>query len=128
MYKTERAGSDDAICPCLSYHLKPFFKKINVDKFFINNYKSALQEYFQKESLPAPNYKMVTTKGPDHKKQFTVEVFLRKSSLAKATGSSKKEAEQKAAQKALKSLLGRKMRVFTDDTFLLKKNGVDLFR
>ena len=102
-------------------HLKQFFSKINVDKFLINNYKSALQEYFQKESLPAPNYKMVTTKGPDHKKQFTVEVFLRKSSLAKATGRSKKEAEQKAAQKALKSLLGRKMRVFTDDTFLLKK-------
>ncbi|UCE42677.1 MAG: ribonuclease III [Candidatus Aminicenantes bacterium] len=102
-------------------HLKPFFKKINVNKFLINNYKSALQEYFQKESLPAPNYKMVTSRGPDHKKQFTVEVFLKKKSLAKATGSSKKEAEQKAAQKALKSLLGRKMRVFTADTFLLKK-------
>ena len=102
-------------------HLKPFFKKINVDKFFINNYKSALQEYFQKESLPAPNYKMVTTRGPDHKKQFTVEVFQRKRSLAKATGSSKKEAEQKAAHKALKSLLGRRLRVFTADTFLLKK-------
>ncbi len=102
-------------------HLKPFFRKINVDKFFINNYKSALQEYFQKESLPAPNYKMVTTQGPDHKRQFTVEVLLKKSCLAKATGSSKKEAEQKAAQKALKSLLGRKMRGFTDDTFLLKK-------
>jgi len=102
-------------------HLRPFFQKINVDKFLINNYKSALQEYFQKESLPAPNYKMVTTRGPDHRKQFTVEVFLRKKSLAKASGSSKKEAEQKAAQKALKRLLGRKMRVFTADTFLLKK-------
>jgi ribonuclease-3 len=102
-------------------YLKPFFKKINVNKFLINNYKSALQEYFQKESLPAPNYKMVTSRGPDHKKQFTVEVFLRKKSLAKATGSSKKEAEQKAAQKALKNLLGRKMRVLTADTFLLKK-------
>lgn len=102
-------------------HLKLFFKKINVDKFLINNYKSALQEYFQKESLPAPNYKMVTSWGPDHKKQFTVEVFMRKKSLAKATGRSKKEAEQKAAQKALKNLLGRKMRVFTADTFLLKK-------
>lgn len=101
--------------------LKPFFRKIDADKFFINNYKSALQEYFQKESLPAPHYKTVTAKGPDHKKQFTVEVFLKKNSLAKATGSSKKEAEQKAAQKALKSLLGRKMRGFTDDTFLLKK-------
>jgi ribonuclease-3 len=102
-------------------HLKPFFKKINVKKFLVNNYKSALQEYYQKESLPAPHYNMVTTRGPDHKKQFTVEVFQRKKSLAIATGRSKKEAEQKAAQKALKNLLGRKMKVFTADTFLLKK-------
>ena len=113
-------GFPEAKCFILD-HLKPFFRKINVRKFFINNYKSALQEYFQKESLPAPNYKMVTTKGPDHNKKFTVEVFLKKRSLAKAIGNSKKEAEQKAAQKALKSLLGRKMKVFTDDTFLLKK-------
>ena len=87
----------------------------------INNFKSALQEYFQKESLPPPVYKTVTTKGPDHKRQFTVEVFLRKNSLAKASGKSIKEAEQKAAQKALKSLLGRKIKIFSSDTFLLKK-------
>ncbi|MFQ6037469.1 MAG: ribonuclease III [Candidatus Aminicenantales bacterium] len=101
--------------------LKPFFRKINVRKFFIDNYKSALQEYFQKENLPAPKYKTLTTIGPDHKKKFLVEVFLRKKSLAKATGNSKKEAEQRAAQKALKGLLGRKIKFFTSDTFLLRK-------
>ncbi len=101
--------------------LESFFKKINVKKFMINNFKSALQEYFQKESFPPPVYKTITTKGPDHKRQFTVEVFLRKNPLAKATGKSIKEAEQKAAQKALKSLLGRKIKIFSSDTFLLKK-------
>jgi len=105
----------------LSDHLNSFYKKINVEKFLINNYKSALQEYFQKESLPPPVYKTVTTKGPDHRKKFTVEVFLNKKSLAKATGNSKKEAEQNAAQKALKGLMGKKIKFFTSDTFLLRK-------
>jgi len=102
-------------------HLRSFFKKIDARKFHINNYKSALQEYFQKENLPPPLYKTITVKGPHHKKQFMVEVFSEKRSLGKAQGHSKKEAEQNAAQKVLKSLWGRKMRTLTSDTFLLKK-------
>lgn len=102
-------------------HLKSLFKKIDVHKFFINNYKSALQEYFQKESLPAPVYKTITTEGPDHKKIFHVEVFSENRPLAKAKGASKKAAEKKAAQKALKNLFGRKIKALTSDTFLLKK-------
>lgn len=101
--------------------LKTFFKKINVKKFMVNNFKSALQEYFQKESLPPPVYKTVTTRGPDHKRQFMVEVFLRKNRLAKASGKSIKEAEQKAAQKALKILTGKRIKIFSSDTFLVKK-------
>lgn len=102
-------------------HLKSLFKKIDIEKFFINNYKSALQEYFQRESLPAPVYKTITTEGPDHKKIFLVEVFSEGKSLAKAKGFSKKSAEKKAAQKALKNLFGRKMKALTSNTFLLKK-------
>lgn len=132
--KTILAGAFEALIAAIyldgGYHearyfllpqLKSFFKKINVKKFMVNNFKSALQEYFQKESYPPPVYRTVTTKGPDHKKLFTVEVFLRKSSLAKASGKSIKEAEQQAAQKALKSLLGKKIKIFSSDTFLLKK-------
>jgi len=105
----------------LGKHLKSLFKKINVKKFFIDNYKSALQEFFQKENLPAPVYKTITTEGPDHKKMFHVEVFSEDKPLAKAKGPSKKSAEKRAAQKALKNLLGRKMKSLTSDTFLLKK-------
>lgn len=102
-------------------NLVPLFKRINVEKFFVDNYKSALQEHLQKENSSAPYYKTVTTKGPDHKKSFVVEVFSDRKLLAKATGSSKKEAEKKAAQKALKSLFGRKIKSLTSDTFLYKK-------
>ena len=101
--------------------LESLFKKIKVKDFLINNYKSALQEYLQKENMPAPAYKIITSTGPDHKKSFVVEVLSEGSSLAKAKGHSKKIAEQKAAQKALKSLLGKKMRILTSDTFFLKR-------
>ena len=49
------------------------------------------------------------------------EVLLEQKSLAKAKGRSKKDAEQRAAQKALKGILGKKIKVFTSDTFLMKK-------
>ncbi len=98
-----------------------FFKKIDMDNFLINNYKSALQEHLQKENFPTPLYKTVRTKGPEHNKKFTVEVFSNKQSLGKATGLSKKEAEQKAAQKAIKNLLNRKFKSLTSDTFILEK-------
>jgi len=101
--------------------LQPLFKKIDVDKFIVNNLKSALQEYLQQENLPAPIYKTVTTKGPDHRRVFVVEVFSQKARLAHARGLSKKDAEQKAAQKALKILWGRKVKALTNDTFLEKK-------
>ena len=102
-------------------HLKSLFKKVNVERFFIDNYKSALQEYFQKENLPAPVYKTITTKGPDHKKIFIVEVLSQDKSLAKAKGLSKKNAEKRAAQKALKSLMGKEIRHLNSNTFMLKK-------
>jgi ribonuclease-3 len=101
--------------------LQKSFQRIDGHKFLIDNYKSALQEYFQKENLPAPVYRTVTSVGPDHRRTFTVQVYLGQDALAKASGPSKKSAEQKAAQKALKSLWGRRMKVFTPETFVVKK-------
>jgi len=101
--------------------LEKSYSKIDSQKFMIDNYKSALQEYFQKENLAPPVYKTLTSMGPDHKKAFIVEVYLGRYPLAKAKGHSKKSAEQKAAHKALLSLLGRKMKALTAETFILKK-------
>ena len=105
-------------------NLKSFFKRINVEKFFINNYKSALQEYLHRENLPAPSYKILTEKGPNHKKSFTIEVLSNEKILAKAKGHSKKDAEQKAAKKALKNLFGgKKIKSLTSNTFFVKRKS-----
>ncbi|MGB7219458.1 MAG: ribonuclease III [Vicinamibacterales bacterium] len=68
------------------------------------DYKSALQEILQARDASLPEYRLVGTTGPDHRKQFEVEVAVRGEPLAQATGGSKKEAEQEAARLALEKL------------------------
>ncbi|MBI4029231.1 MAG: ribonuclease III [Candidatus Blackburnbacteria bacterium] len=63
--------------------------------------KSMLQEFVQARGLPAPSYKVVAEYGPDHAKEFTVEVVVDKKSYATGRGNSKKAATQDAASKAL---------------------------
>jgi ribonuclease-3 len=105
--------------------LRPFleatFKKIKAKDVLINNYKSALQEYFQKQDWPPPVYRTVESTGPDHRRTFTVEVGRGARPLGRASGPSKKAAEQKAAQKALKKIWGRKIKELSPNVFLFKK-------
>src|SRR5262245_35902923 len=68
------------------------------------DYKSTLQELLQARDLPLPEYRLVAAAGPDHRKQFEVEVVVNGDPLARAVGPSKKEAEQEAARSALESL------------------------
>jgi ribonuclease-3 len=68
------------------------------------DYKSALQELLQARDLPLPEYRLVGTMGPDHRKLFQVEVVVNGEALAESTGPSKKEAEQEAARAALDKL------------------------
>jgi ribonuclease III len=68
------------------------------------DYKSALQELLQAREQPLPEYRLVGTMGPDHRKLFQVEVVVNGEPLAESTGPSKKEAEQDAARAALDKL------------------------
>ena len=65
------------------------------------DYKSSLQELLQARDLGLPEYRLAGTLGPDHRKQFQVEVAVQGEVVAEAIGSSKKEAEQEAARAAL---------------------------
>ncbi len=69
-----------------------------------HDYKSSLQELLQARDLPLPEYRLVGTLGPDHRKQFQVEVVVSGEALAEAIGASKKEAEQEAARLAMEKL------------------------
>jgi ribonuclease III len=65
------------------------------------DYKSRLQHYCQAERIALPVFKVVRSEGPDHRKEFEVEVVVRGRPVGKGTGRSKKEAEQEAARAAL---------------------------
>lgn len=66
--------------------------------------KSELQELVQRKSGQFLEYILVGESGPDHMKEFTVEVCLNGEPLARASGRSKKDAEQHAALSALEKL------------------------
>lgn len=66
--------------------------------------KSQLQELVQNRLKESPLYKILTTKGPDHAKEFTVGVFIQDREEGIGIGSSKQVAEEHAATEALKKL------------------------
>jgi len=63
--------------------------------------KSALQEFLQGRGRPPAEYRLAGETGPDHQKTFRVEVWVAGECLAAGLGSTKKEAEQRAASSAL---------------------------
>jgi ribonuclease-3 len=75
--------------------------------FSFTDYKSALQELVQSAGRLQPVYATVKEEGPDHKKTFTVEARIFIPSVpgpefvARATGATKKKAEQQAAKQVL---------------------------
>lgn len=70
----------------------------------IRDYKTVLQEYLQQDGQKGPDYSVREEIGPDHNKSFLIEVNFKGQLLGTGTGSSKKEAEQKAARSALEKL------------------------
>ncbi len=68
------------------------------------NYKSLLQEYIQALHKVPPRYRVHSTTGPDHDKQFAVEVVVKGIILGSGSGKTKKDAEQKAAREAYRRL------------------------
>lgn len=69
--------------------------------------KTALQEWAQARGLPLPAYRTVATEGPSHRPRFTVAVSLG-DSAAEAQGTTKREAEKRAAARLLAQLEARR--------------------
>lgn len=66
--------------------------------------KSELQELSQEKQKESPHYKIISTKGPDHAKEFMVAVYIKGKELGRGTGPSKQAAEEMAARIALKKI------------------------
>jgi ribonuclease-3 len=65
------------------------------------DYKSQLQQVTQAEWHETPRYRLTGTSGPDHSKQFHIEVVIGDRVLASGIGRNKQIAEQSAAEAAL---------------------------
>lgn len=74
--------------------------------FFID-YKTVLQEIVQKNPDETITYRLVSETGPDHDKQFTIQLLINQNVISKGVAKSKKNAEQLAAKEAL-SMMGIK--------------------
>ena len=77
----------------------PEIHKVQQDKGN-KDYKSILQEYYQKDHKTYPVYKLENQRGPDHDRIFTVTVRLGETVYGPAEGKSKKSAEQNVARQA----------------------------
>ena len=75
-----------------------------VDEHLTEDYKSQLQELVQSKNRTAPAYKIVQEEGPDHAKEFTVEVSVDGVVIGSGRGMSRRQAEKEAARAALDSL------------------------
>jgi len=113
---------DGGIQSAQKFILKHFFNNLEtkLNKRLHYNYKSMLLEHVQSEGESAPCYRVLEEIGPDHKKQFTVEVYVSGNVLGTGSGYSKKQAEQGAARQAIKRL--------GIENGNIKKKNLDLYK
>ena len=86
-------------------HIKQYIDHIEENEDILD-FKSILQEYVQKEFKTVPTYELVAERGPDHMKEFEIQVIVG-NYKEKAVARNKKKAEQLSA-KALCIKLGVK--------------------
>jgi ribonuclease-3 len=78
------------------------------------NFKSLLQQLSQRTFGETPVYRLLDEKGPDHSKCFKVSAVIGPRTYPAAWGSSKKEAEQRAAHNALFEIEGDELPYVAD--------------
>ena len=82
-----------------------FLEEINaIVKTPLQNWKANLQDFCQKKFQVAPQYTVISETGPDHSKVLRIQVSINGDILGEGEGSSKKEAQQAAAENALSKL------------------------
>jgi len=94
---------DSGYSVCQEFLKKYLIKELPkiIEKGLFRDAKSSFQEKAQEKEKITPVYKVLNEWGPDHAKHFIVGVFLNDELVAEGEGSSKQEAEEEAARKAL---------------------------
>ena len=93
---------DGGMVPASKHILRFMPKDIrHAKKPVFNDFKTVLQEVVQKNPEEKVEYVLIGEEGPDHNKQFHMEVRLNSNVIGRGVGRSKKIAEQMAAKEAL---------------------------
>lgn len=94
---------DQGYKTCQGFIRKHLIKELPliIEKGLYRDAKSHFQEEAQERVGITPTYKVLKEWGPDHAKHFVIGVFLEEELIAEGEGSSKQEAEEEAAKKAL---------------------------
>lgn len=71
--------------------------------------KSYIQELMQKYDNITPIYRVLDEAGPDHDKVFTLGIYSGEQLIAQGKGSSKQNAQQEAAKKAIEIYLDKEL-------------------
>ena len=95
---------DGGMDAALQFVQKFILVNVPVTKLHNTDHKTALQELVQQKKNQVIAYHLVGESGPDHDKEFRVEVTLNGETVGFGIGSSKKRAEQAAAQAAIEKL------------------------
>jgi ribonuclease-3 len=66
--------------------------------------KTRLQEHLQAQGEELPRYETIGEAGPDHEREFEVEVIVGGQAVGRGVGRSRQAAEQEAAARALEAL------------------------
>ena len=82
-------------------------KDISLESLF-SDFKTLLQELTQAQFGLTPEYNVIASRGPDHKKEFEIAVVIDSKEYARAIGKSKKIAQQESAKIAIEILKGEK--------------------
>lgn len=90
----------DAITPLVERLIEPTLKVV-LEQSLHKDAKSEFQVYAQAELGTTPTYEVIAAVGPDHAKQFTVQVIINGENWGEGSGSSKRRAAQEAAKIAL---------------------------
>ena len=95
---------DGGMTAAVQFIQKFILVNVPLTKLHNADYKTALQELVQQKKNQVLSYNLVGESGPDHDKQFCVELTLNGEVVGTGIGSSKKRAEQAAAHAAIELL------------------------
>lgn len=97
-------GGYTAVKRYLIENFQPEISNLNLEVHYAKDFKTRLQEIIQKKFKMPPQYQLISESGPAHDKAFAVQVVMGDKILGIGQGKTKKEAEQMAAEKAIKEV------------------------